>query len=48
MQFDNYSYKIELRNEILWKVNGKGEKKTHQKNKQWFARESFTLWEWKL
>ena len=28
MRFDNYSYKIEVRNEIFCKVNGKGEKKT--------------------
>ena len=27
MRFDNYSYKIELRNEIFCKVNDKGEKK---------------------
>ena len=31
MRFDNYSYKIELRNEIFCKVNGKGEKKTPKK-----------------
>ena len=31
MQFDNYSYKIELRNEIFCKVNGKGEKKNTKK-----------------
>ena len=37
MQFDNYSYKIELRNEIFSKVNGKGEKKKHQKNSNGLA-----------
>ena len=31
MQFDNGSYKIELRNEIFRKVNEKGEKKTAKK-----------------
>ena len=31
MRFDNYSYKIELRNEIFCKVNGKGEKKHTKK-----------------
>ena len=36
MRFDNYSYKIELRNEIFCKVNGKGEKK-HQKNSNGLA-----------
>ena len=36
MRFDNYSYKIELRNKILCKVNGKGEKK-HQKNSNGLA-----------
>ena len=31
MRFDNYSYKIELRNESLCKVNGKGEETTPKK-----------------
>ena len=31
MRFDNYSYKIELQNEDLCKVNGKGEKKPPKK-----------------
>ena len=37
MRFDNYSYTIELRNEIFCKVNGKGKKKKHQKNSSGLA-----------
>ena len=37
MRFDNYSYKIELRNEVLGKVNGKGEKKNTKKNSNGLA-----------
>ena len=37
MRFDNYSYKIELRNEIFCKVNGKGEKKNTKKNSNGLA-----------
>ena len=37
MRFDNYSYKIERRNEIFCKVNRKGEKKTTKKNSNGLA-----------
>ena len=48
MRFDNYSYKIELRNEIFCKVNGKGEKKNTKKNSNGLAEKALPCGIWKL
>ena len=43
MRFDNYSYKIELRNEIFRRVNVKGENKTAKKNRRLWLRKLYPV-----